>query len=79
MRVVRATNLMAKDIHLFGKNTSDPYIKVRLGSWSADGAQTIQSATVKKTTNPVWNMDCQFAVQKGTCGVAELTPQKAPD
>ena len=27
----------------------------------------VQSKIVKKTTNPVWDLDCQFPVPKGSC------------
>lgn len=45
---LRANNLMASDVSLFGRATSDPYVRMRISD------EDWQTSTVKKTVNPVW-------------------------
>jgi len=46
--VLKAVGLTGSDWHLFGKRTSDPYVRIRLS------ADDWHSSVVKKTCDPVW-------------------------
>eukprot|EP00002_Diphylleia_rotans_P001016 TRINITY_DN10556_c0_g1_i10.p1 TRINITY_DN10556_c0_g1~~TRINITY_DN10556_c0_g1_i10.p1 ORF type:complete len:1388 (+),score=278.91 TRINITY_DN10556_c0_g1_i10:174-4166(+) len=49
--IISASNLTAKDIAIFGKNTSDPYCVI-----TVDGVGEVGRTTVKdKNLNPEWN------------------------
>ncbi|EDO32931.1 predicted protein [Nematostella vectensis] len=49
IEVTEAKDLVAKDIAVFKKGTSDPYAMVKVG------AQTFRTETKKETLNPKWN------------------------
>ena len=46
---VRATSVKAVDSSLFGKASSDPYLKLSFGG------KTFETKTIKKNLNPEWN------------------------
>ncbi|BHF57614.1 Extended synaptotagmin-3 [Sparganum proliferum] len=55
INVISASDLVASDINIVGKNSSDPYCVVRVG------AQKFVTAVKKSTINPNWN-ECFEAV-----------------
>ncbi|GFR74432.1 extended synaptotagmin-like protein 2 [Elysia marginata] len=54
--VVEAKDLMAEDIALIGKGTSDPYVVLRVG------AKTVKTTIKDKTLSPVWNETFEMIV-----------------
>jgi hypothetical protein len=48
-------DLVAKDGGLFSKKSSDPYVKIQLGS-----RELSRTPTIEKTLNPVWGHACKF-------------------
>lgn len=56
--ILEARDLLALDTKLFGKGTSDPYVKVLV----ADKREVFKTSVKKKTLEPVWNESCEFEV-----------------
>ena len=56
MKVLKARDLKAADINCLGRDTSDPYCIVRVGS------REKRSEVIKKTLNPNFNLSCDFLI-----------------
>nr|XP_018902831.1 PREDICTED: extended synaptotagmin-2 [Bemisia tabaci] len=56
IHVVEGKHLMAKDMKMVGKNTSDPYVILTLG------AQTYRTPTIDSTLDPKWDYWCEMVV-----------------
>ena len=57
VEVASGHDLLAADGGMFSKKTSDPYVKVTLGS-----AVVAKSDVAKKDLNPVWNLSAEYNV-----------------
>jgi len=58
IEVIEAEDLVAKDINVFSKDTSDPYAVITVG------AQTLKTSEKEETLNPVWNETFEIFVEK---------------
>jgi len=56
IHLLRGTDLLAKDHHLFSHKSSDPYVKFKQGHLG------IHSDTVKKNLNPEWNQTFDLGI-----------------
>mmetsp|Transcript_7342 Transcript_7342/g.18398 ORF Transcript_7342/g.18398 Transcript_7342/m.18398 type:complete len:852 (-) Transcript_7342:45-2600(-) len=51
IKVLKANSLAAKDFNLIRQPTSDPYVRIKIGT------ETWKTPTIKKTCNPEWTED----------------------
>lgn len=56
VHLVEARNLVAKDFRLLGSNTSDPYVRLSIGSVK------YKSSVVPKNLNPRWDQTFEFQI-----------------
>eukprot|EP00096_Caligus_rogercresseyi_P011481 TRINITY_DN4520_c0_g1_i1.p1 TRINITY_DN4520_c0_g1~~TRINITY_DN4520_c0_g1_i1.p1 ORF type:complete len:768 (+),score=172.26 TRINITY_DN4520_c0_g1_i1:106-2304(+) len=56
VQVIEAENLVAKDLSMVGKGTSDPYAVVLVNGRKV----SFQSQYVEKNLNPIWDYECDF-------------------
>ncbi|XP_040576952.1 extended synaptotagmin-2-A isoform X2 [Lepeophtheirus salmonis] len=56
VHIIEAEDLVAKDLKLRGKSTSDPYAVVAVNGEEI----SFQSQYVDKSLNPLWNYECKF-------------------